>query len=517
MNCLSRAGLILGVAFAMTFVSRSWAQEAAGAPPTTESAPAAGAPPSTESAPAATAAPLPPPALPLPPPPPLTEADGQAIAAALEQGRAEGLPAPDIAGLLKDLSATDPAPRRQAQDAVAAAAVTLARAARGQRIDPHLVSNDWPSPPPYDAIADFDAARRDGRVAAWADGLSREDAGYNALVAARARYAAVVEKGGWAPIEPLSASRRVDRRALTLAVAARVAQEGFDDLADFQRHHGLTPDGALTEATLEALNVPAEARLATIDANLERARWFADPLPSERVEADIAGATVDFIIGGKSMLPMRAIVGDDKHHTPMLSSRFSSIVFNPPWVVPTRIAAEELWPKEHAHPGYLAAHGYKVIDGQLVQTPGPHTALGYVKFDFPNPYSVYLHDTPGRNLFARDARGLSHGCVRVEHPRYLAWALLAPQEMTLEDVDALIAARTTRRIPLQARRAIYILYRTAVADEAGKVSFRPDVYGWDARLLAALSSKPPASGTPAGDSEVSDASGPQAAPNTRTR
>src|SRR5206468_12835 len=141
---------------------------------------------------------------------------------------------------------------------------------------------------------DFAAARATKTVGAWLQGLTREDAAFHALVAARARYVAALAAGGWAPI-PASASGKAAVRARLAAVQERVAAEGYTDLADFQQHHGLKADGILTAQTIQALNVPVETRLATIDANIERLRWFADPLPTDRIEADIAGAQVELL------------------------------------------------------------------------------------------------------------------------------------------------------------------------------------------------------------------------------
>jgi murein L,D-transpeptidase YcbB/YkuD len=186
---------------------------------------------------------------------------------------------------------------------------------------------------------------------------------------------------------------------------------------------------------------------------------------------------------------MRAVVGDPKHHTPSLASEVVSIVFNPPWVVPSSIAAKELFPKEARNHGYFARNGFRVVGGQLVQHPGPKAALGYLKFEIPTPFDVYLHDTPSRSLFKNDARWLSHGCVRLEDPRGLATVLLTPQGWSRDDVDTTIANRATKRFPLDVHMPVFIVYRTAAADAAGAVTFRPDVYGWDAQLADALAGR----------------------------
>jgi murein L,D-transpeptidase YcbB/YkuD len=124
-----------------------------------------------------------------------------------------------------------------------------------------------------------------------------------------------------------------------------------------------------------------------------------------------------------------------------------------------------------------------------VQHAGPKASLGFVKFDMPDPYSVYLHDTPARGLFDRDERARSHGCVRLQKPRELAAAILAPQGYTLDTVNAAIAARTTKRIIPTADYTVYILYRTAEATPDGEASFHPDVYGWDSRTVEAINHK----------------------------
>src|SRR5581483_2872606 len=252
-------------------------------------------------------------------------------------------------------------------------------------------------------------------------------------------------------------------------------------LAAFQVDHGVKPSKMLDAATLAALNVDAAARLAIIDVNLERARWLPRNLPGDRIEVDIAEPQATLYQAGAPVLGMRAIVGDPTRHTPSFASEVTAIVFNPPWVVPASIAAAELYPKERRSPGYLARNGFIVQDGQLIQKAGPKAALGFVKFDMPDPFAVYLHDTP--------SRWLCHGCVRLEQPRELATALLAAQGWSRAMVEAAIAAKATRRVELETHTPVFVVYRTVVAGSDGRAVFRPDVYGWDAELVAALSGR----------------------------
>ncbi len=185
-------------------------------------------------------------------------------------------------------------------------------------------------------------------------------------------------------------------------------------------------------------------------------------------------------------MSMRAVTGRPGDETPMLMSTIDSIVLNPPWNVPAGIAAKELWPKGQA---YLARNGFKAIPTgggtyRLQQQAGPQSALGRVKFDFPNPYAVYLHDTPSQARFDSFSRLASHGCVRVQRPVELAKAVLAGDPVwTPETIDATIAGGETVRAPLSRPIAVYLLYWTAYMGVDGQMNFRDDPYGWDALLL----------------------------------
>jgi murein L,D-transpeptidase YcbB/YkuD len=234
-------------------------------------------------------------------------------------------------------------------------------------------------------------------------------------------------------------------------------------------------------ATLAALNVSARSRVRQIEANLERWRWLPPELPPKRVQVNIAAAVLTMFDADKPVLSMRAVTGRPGDETPMLSSAIHSIVFNPPWNVPSSIATKELWPKEHAHPGYLAAHAFKVIDTgtgtRLQQKAGPKSALGRIKFDFDNSYGVYLHDTPTKATFSRYSRLASHGCVRLARPRDLAQLLLSDKPgWTADDVDATIAKGDTIRSRLTQPVAVFLLYWTAYASADGRVTFLDDPY-----------------------------------------
>ena len=432
------------------------------------------------------------------PAPPLSAGDVQAIAAALAGAPAQGLPTIDVSAALTDLASRDPIVHANAEAALRAAAVAYASAEHGMRIDPSSVDVGFALRADYDAAADFDAARQAGRLADWAAGLAPTEPAYLGLVKARGFYAAAVARGGWTGVpagKPLKLGAKSPR---VPALRRRLAEEGYvaaadgapevfdqtlkDTLADYQTHQGLAPTGALDAATHAAFKAAPEARLAVIDANLERARWLPRTLPPDRIEVDTGSAQMTLYQGGEAVLTMRAVVGEPTKRTSTLAAKVTGIVFNPPWIVPPRIAAREIYPKGR---GYMASHAFYVSHGRLIQRAGPHSSLGQLKFNVDDPYDIYLHDTPSRSLFAKDRRWLSHGCVRLEHPRELAAALLAPQGLDADAVDAQIG-KPTHTVALKVKPPVYIVYRTVVADADGHATFREDVYGWDAKLNEAL-------------------------------
>jgi murein L,D-transpeptidase YcbB/YkuD len=201
---------------------------------------------------------------------------------------------------------------------------------------------------------------------------------------------------------------------------------------------------------------------------------------------------------------MRAIVGSKENATPILDGTMEYLVFSPYWNIPLSIATKELLPKIQDNPKYLDRENIEVIRGSgdkaqvvdaskikwtkesdlegllLRQKPGTKNALGLVKFIFPNPHNVYLHDTPADNLFDRLTRTLSHGCVRLEQPKELATYVLRDQpEWTPEAIEMAMHAEMEKRVNLKTKIPVHLLYWTAWADTDGSVQFRDDVYGYD--------------------------------------
>lgn len=390
-----------------------------------------------------------------------------------------------------------------ADDALWRAVESLAAVEFGRVRNPSAVDPLWDlAPAPRDAPAEMLRAYASGDMAVWARSLSPEAPGYTALAGARLRYARIAAEGGWETLPAGLRLRQGDSGPGVPALRRRLAAEGeapssglqseaFDAalrsaLAGWQARNGLEDDGVLGPATLARLNTPVAARLGQIDANMERWRWLPRALPADRLEIDTGGAVGALYRKGRVVHAFRVIPGAVRDPTPLFQSRIHSVVLNPPWNVPDRIAREEILPKAARDPGYLARNGFVRIGGRLQQSPGPKSALGLVKFDLNSPFGVYLHDTPGRDAFRRSERHLSHGCMRVESPLVLADLLLAPQGRGGARMKADLSTGDTLRISLSRQEPLFVAHWTVRVLPDGRVGFLDDVYGWDARLSAGL-------------------------------
>jgi murein L,D-transpeptidase YcbB/YkuD len=343
---------------------------------------------------------------------------------------------------------------------------------------------------------------------------------YERFKSALAEYRAIEANGGWplVPAGPTMAPGATDERVR--ALAARLAVTGDlpassviegnvygDVLATavrrFQSRHGLAADAVVGPATLAALNVPVAARIEQLRANLERARWvFYDP-ESEFLVVNIAGFQLYIVRRGEVAWRTRVQVGRPYRQTPIFRAEMTYLVVNPTWTVPPTIYRNDILPAVRRDPNYLASRNIDAFDARgaavdpaavdwsgrhppyrLVQRPGPDNALGRIKFMFPNEHAVYLHDTPSRDLFERDSRAFSSGCIRVEDPFGLAEQLLGHRAR--ERLDNAVASGRTQTVFLDKPMTVMLLYWTAEVDADGQVSFFPDVYTRDAGVIAAL-------------------------------
>ncbi len=287
---------------------------------------------------------------------------------------------------------------------------------------------------------------------------------------------------------------------------------------NFQRRHGLPPDGLLGELTLRQLNTPLALRLQQLRLTLERWRWLPHRFTSPPILVNIP----EFRLYAGNEPSQKVVVGMAfEHETPIFMSQLTEVVFRPPWTVPTSIQRSELVPKLEKDPAYLEKNGFEVIDGRdalvssgtvsaavlgqlkegtlyLRQRPGPGNSLGLVKFLMPNSHSVYIHGAPSRRGFMGSERDLSHGCIRVEHPEALAaWVLRDRPEWTRERIRTAMSGTETVIVKLADPITVLIQYGTAAVGENGEVRFFDDIYSRDAAEAEAFDKRARTAALPA--------------------
>ena len=389
----------------------------------------------------------------------------------------------------------------------------------GGRFDPKAAGPFWLTrPQPADVAPWLEQALRSGRVVEAFEALSPDHAGYAGLKDALARYRAVERAGGWPELPPRLALRRGSRSPHLATLRTRLVAEGdlppsstagaagvygaelVEAVKRFERRHGLAADGALDAATVAALNVPVRDRIRQIELNLERWRWLPRDLGRRYVVVNVPSFDLGGWEGGRRALAMRVVTGKPDSPTMVFSDDMTTVVFSPYWNVPSTIAADEIIPAVLRDPGYLHRNNLELVRGsqvvgraallrgdvQIRQRPGTRNALGLVKFVFPNPFNVYLHDTPADALFARPGRAFSHGCIRVEKPFELArWVLSGLARWTPAAIRAAMQSGRERQLALPEPIPVYITYQTVTAGPDG-VFFWPDVYGHDRAQMPLL-------------------------------
>jgi murein L,D-transpeptidase YcbB/YkuD len=268
-----------------------------------------------------------------------------------------------------------------------------------------------------------------------------------------------------------------------------------DAVAKFQKEHGLPQNGQLTQATLDAINGPKRERTADIIiANMERWRWMPRDLGETYVMVNIPDYTLRVMHDGKLVWKTKVVVGQPGKPTPLLSADMKYITVNPTWNVPPSIIQNEYLPALQQDPQAMDRIGLKVEqnpDGtvRIWQPPGDRNALGRIRFNFPNKFLVYQHDTPDKHLFAHAKRAYSHGCMRVENPLKYGEVLLGltlPNEhYTAERLQKMFGGSEVN-INFPTPLPDHLTYQTAFVDDDGSLQIRDDVYGRDAKLLSIL-------------------------------
>ncbi len=378
-----------------------------------------------------------------------------------------------------------------------------------------------------DPLAYFNKVLESKTVARTVATLGPHSAYYQRFQTGLKEYRSILARGGWATVSagPVLAVGDSGPRVVELRQRLRVTGDlagpdpanpvVFDSgleagVKRFQVRHGIDPDGKVGPRTVEELNVPVETRINQLRASLERMRWVFRDLPEKFLIVDIAGFHAYLVEGGQQIWETRVQVGKPYHATPIFKDTMRYLDFNPTWTIPPGILRKETLPAIRRDPDYLNRNNMSVVttSGKVVdpstidwpataskgfpymirirQEPGDHNALGRVKFMFPNPYMVYLHDTPSKGLFSRTERAFSHGCIRTQNPFDLAELLLAGQGWDRARIDRVVASKKNTRVNLENPITVMLLYWTAEADADGTVFFRRDVYNRDARIIEGL-------------------------------
>ncbi|WP_462157921.1 L,D-transpeptidase family protein [Pseudoalteromonas sp. GB56] len=280
-----------------------------------------------------------------------------------------------------------------------------------------------------------------------------------------------------------------------------------DAVKKLQYFNQVKSDGVIGKDTLKLLNQPYQEKINDIIVNLERTRWVDNNLTEDFLIVNIAGFKVFLMKNGKLKWESNVVVGRNYTKTPIFKGRLSYVVINPTWTVPRSIT-KGLVDKVKANPSYLEEKNFYLVDAKrnpvdaqtidwdtvnrnkfpywFVQGPSENNSLGQVKFMFPNKYSVYLHDTPAKTLFAEDQRAFSHGCVRVENPFDLAEHVLAGTDSwSRTKINETLASKETTKVTLDEPLDVLLMYWTVAGNEDG-LHFYSDVYNRDPALLAKL-------------------------------
>jgi len=289
----------------------------------------------------------------------------------------------------------------------------------------------------------------------------------------------------------------------------------------FQSRHGLRDDGVVGPLTLAELNRPVEARIRQLSYNLQRWRTEPDEFGEIHLQVNVAAFRLDVVENGETVMSMPVVVGTPYRKTPNFSAKLRYLEFAPYWYVPKTILREDKLPIIRRDPGWLNRHNYEILawggdgnrlvnprrvnwrkvtadnfPGMLRQRPGPWNPLGRVKFMFPNRYAVYLHDTDSPQLFGRDARLFSSGCIRIERPLDLAEYLLKVLDgWDCERILEAMNGSETLKVDLPEPIPVHIFYWTSWVDGAGRVQYRSDVYQRDADLEIAWKDRLPTTDT----------------------
>ena len=449
-----------------------------------------------------------------------------ALLVALDQADQHGLPAPryGMVPLMQRLqSATTPKDQGFVEAALTRAFLLYARDMKGGALVPSSVDDDIKRRPQAPSPAELLQGLAEANPAAYFRALAPQSNEYTRLLKAKLQLENVVAEGGWGETVAGQTLKPGQSGAAVVALRNRLMRMGYlhrsfsktydadmqGAVQQFQLAHGLEADGVAGQTTMAELNVSAETRLKSVIVALERERWVNIDKSGRHILVNLVDYTAKIMDQGEITFETRSVVGANSNdrRSPEFSDVMEFMVINPTWHVPRSIAVNEYLPQLKQNPN--AVSHLVLFDGRgqrvsrqnvdfsaftantfpfdIKQPPSNSNALGLVKFMFPNPYNIYLHDTPAKNLFARETRAYSHGCIRLAQPFDFAYALLARQSSDpVGEFKRILATGVETTVPLRQPVPVHLIYRTAFTTAKGGVQFRRDVYGRDAKIWQAL-------------------------------
>jgi murein L,D-transpeptidase YcbB/YkuD len=406
-------------------------------------------------------------------------------------------------GLKPDLFFNGDLPKDDAERGavLTAAALRYADALAHGFVDPKKISAVYTLPHPSpDVRQGLAQAIQNGTVDQWLASQPPQTDEYRALSQAHLTY---LKMAGQTPFQPIPAGKPIkpgSRDPRLPVVEAALRSVGYLPPAQanapasarhtgrllaavkqLQTDFGIKADGIIGDTTLEALNLGPGGRARQLAIAMERLRWLERNPPATRIDVNTAAAFLDYWRDGQHLDRRNVVAGEPDKPTPQIQAGFKQLVANPYWRIPDSIYEEELADKGS---GYFAANQMVFKDGKLVQLPGPKNSLGLVKFDMQDPQQIYMHDTPFKELFALPERHRSHGCVRVQDALGFA-SMLASQDGVDDKLQEALAGGDEKWVRLKTEIPVRMFYHTAYWD-GSRIQFRPDVYGWDDDVAAAL-------------------------------